>query len=89
MDRAEYTAHRLRHSYYEGGNRCDRLLATRLRAQYQQAAVTSIRLLGGPVVTSDAQMASAFRDFYWDLYLAQQAELGPSLHYLEQAARLN
>ncbi|KAJ1188732.1 hypothetical protein NDU88_005489 [Pleurodeles waltl] len=85
MDRAEYAALCLQQSYYVGGNRCGRLLATRLRAQHQWAAVPSIRLSGGLAVTSDAQIASAFRDFYRDLYSAQQTDPGPSLPYLEQA----
>ncbi|KAJ1200555.1 hypothetical protein NDU88_004378 [Pleurodeles waltl] len=85
LDRAEYTGLRLRHSSYVGGNRCGRLLVERLRAQHQKVEVASIRLPGGPVVTSDAQIALAFRDFYWDLYSAQRADPGPSLHYLEQA----
>ncbi|KAJ1142596.1 hypothetical protein NDU88_008910 [Pleurodeles waltl] len=85
LDRAEYAALHLRHSYYVGCNRCGRLLAKRLRAHYQKVEVSSIRLPGGPVVTSDAQIASAFCDFYRDLYSAQQADPGPSLHYLEWA----
>ncbi|KAJ1096974.1 hypothetical protein NDU88_002104 [Pleurodeles waltl] len=75
----------LRHSYYVGSNRCSHLLANRLRAQHKRAEVTSIRLPGGPAVTSDARIISTFRHFYRDLYSAQQADLGPSLHYLEQA----
>ncbi|KAJ1208095.1 hypothetical protein NDU88_003485 [Pleurodeles waltl] len=43
MDRVEYAALRLRHTYYVGGNKCGRLLATRLRAQRQTKAVEVIR----------------------------------------------
>ncbi|KAJ1198242.1 hypothetical protein NDU88_002085 [Pleurodeles waltl] len=56
-----------------------------LRLQQQRAAVTSIRLPGGSVVTSDAQIDSAFCDFYRALYSAQPADLGPSHCYVEQA----
>ncbi|KAJ1104521.1 hypothetical protein NDU88_001932 [Pleurodeles waltl] len=85
MDKAEYAALRLRQSYYVSCNRCGCLLAARLRAQRQPAAVAVIRHPEEPVVTSDTQIASAFRSFYQALYSTQEADLGTSMQYLERA----
>ncbi|KAJ1115297.1 hypothetical protein NDU88_003523 [Pleurodeles waltl] len=85
MDRVEYVALRLHHSYHVGGIKCGCLLATRLRAQRLTAVVEVIRNPERSEVTSNTQIISAFRSFYQVLYSRQQTGLGTLLQYLKEA----
>lgn len=86
LDRAEFAALKLKHTYYVGGDKTGRLLASKLRARTQHFKIPEVYNSRHKLVSQDTQIADAFREFYASLYTADPATDAQGDEYLAQTA---
>lgn len=82
LDRAEHALLRLCHKFYIGGDKCGKLLASRLHVQAQASMIQTLRDEEGTEHSSDAEIVDIFRAFYQRLYKGQDPPLADPRRYL-------